>query len=247
VQSLEESSHDAWIKFYRRDENTPNTGISYYTKGAVVAFLLDARVRRATDGAKSLDDVLRLAYSRYSHDRGFTPEEFRATTEEVAGIDLDPWFDHALASTEELDYTEALDWFGLRFAEPKAARENGEGEEEGGDATPGKAWIGLTTTRENGRLVVSGVKRGTPGYDAGFNVGDEILAIGDYRVRPEALSRRLEFYRPNETVSVLIARRDRLMRLDVTLGVEPSESWRLEADPKAGEDLLARRRAWLGG
>ena len=72
VQPLEASSFEAWIKFYRRDENTPNTGISYYVKGAVVAFLLDARIRRATSGKKSLDDVMRLAYERYSGPRGFT-------------------------------------------------------------------------------------------------------------------------------------------------------------------------------
>ena len=61
VQPLEDSSFDAWIKYYRRDENSVNTGISYYTKGSVVALLLDARIRRATGGKRSLDDVLRLA------------------------------------------------------------------------------------------------------------------------------------------------------------------------------------------
>lgn len=247
VQSLEDSSHDAWIKFYRRDENTPNTGISYYTKGAVAGFLLDAAIRRATDGAKSLDDAMRRAYELYSGDRGFTPEEFRATVEEVAGTQLGTWFAHTLESTEELDYDEALDWFGLRFARPKAPSGDAEPDGENGDLTAGKAWLGLNTSREDGRLVVSGVKRGTPGYEAGFNVGDEILAIDEFRVRPDALARRLEFHRPNETVTVLIARRDRLMTLDVTLGQEPVESWRLEVDPKAGEDRVAQRRSWLVG
>ena len=59
---------------------------------------------------------MRLAYRRYSGERGFTPEQFRTTAEEVAGADLKEWFRKALASTEELDYREALDWFGLRFA-----------------------------------------------------------------------------------------------------------------------------------
>jgi predicted metalloprotease with PDZ domain len=90
----------------------------------VVGFLLDARIRRATDGQKSLDDVMRLAYHHYSGERGFTPEQFRATAEEVAGIDLKEWFRKAVASTDELDYREALNWFGLRFApsdDPKKA------------------------------------------------------------------------------------------------------------------------------
>jgi predicted metalloprotease with PDZ domain len=59
---------------------------------------------------------MRLAYKRYSGERGFKPEEFQATAEEVAGVDLEEFFRRALASTEELNYTEMLDWFGLRFA-----------------------------------------------------------------------------------------------------------------------------------
>ena len=76
-------------------------------KGPVVGFLLDARIRAATNGAKSLDDAMRLAYSRYAGNRGFTADQFRACCEETAGTDLKDWFHRALDSTEELDYTEA--------------------------------------------------------------------------------------------------------------------------------------------
>jgi predicted metalloprotease with PDZ domain len=234
VQPLEQASYDAWIKFYRRDENTPNTGISYYVKGAVVGFLLDAEIRRATGGAKSLDDVMRLAYERHSGPRGFTPEEFRAIAEEVAGTDLDAFFRRALESTEELDYAPALQWYGLRFAgqdKPEKAR---------------KPWLGLETRNEGGRLVVTGVKRETPAHAAGFNVGDEILAIGELRVRPDGLNRRLEFYQPGETLSFLIARRDVLTRLDATLGTEPEKRHSLEIDPQATEEQKAHRASWLG-
>jgi predicted metalloprotease with PDZ domain len=101
-----------------------NTTVSYYVKGAVVGWLLDARIQRLTNGTRSLDDVMRLAYLRYSDARGFTAREFEATAAEVAGADLAGFFDHALRSTAELEYDEALDWFGLRFtqtAEPQAA------------------------------------------------------------------------------------------------------------------------------
>ena len=64
VQPVDLASFDAWIKFYRPDENSPNASISYYTKGAVLAFLLDAKIRRATAGAKSLDDVMRAAFQK---------------------------------------------------------------------------------------------------------------------------------------------------------------------------------------
>lgn len=252
VQSLEEASFDAWIKYYRRDENFNNTGISYYTKGEVVGFLLDARIREATAGRRSLDDVMRLAYQRYSGERGFRGEDFRAVLEEVAGTDLDAWLDRALASTQELDYTQALRWYGLRFAESK---EPEEGEEENGNGNGGNGsgaespagWLGVETETQDGLLVVKEVKRETPAFAAGLNVGDEILALGDYRVTPDSWKDRLKAYRPGETVEITVARRDRLVRLPATFGQKPPKRWKLEVDPGATADQKARLEAWLRG
>ncbi|MGD2217662.1 MAG: hypothetical protein PVJ64_12980 [Gemmatimonadales bacterium] len=115
LETLEASSLNVWTNSLS-GVGAGETAVSYYDKGMVVGFLLDARIRRATGGRGSLDDVMRLAYRRYGGARGFTPEEFRATAEEVPGVGLKEWFHRALATTEELDYSEALDWYGLRFA-----------------------------------------------------------------------------------------------------------------------------------
>ncbi|HEX2641429.1 MAG TPA: PDZ domain-containing protein [Thermoanaerobaculia bacterium] len=245
VQPLGQASFDAWIKYYRRDENFDNTGTSYYTKGAVVGFLLDARIRRATQGRKSLDDALRLAYQRYSGERGFTQEQFRATVEEIAGVDLDPFFHRAVDTTEELDYTEALGWYGLQFIEsddedePQEKPEPGLPKEESG-------WLGVETEVRNGRLVVLEVTRGTPGYDAGINVEDEILAIDDYRVPPEGWKDRLKAYRPGESARLLVARRERLTTIPVVFGPKPHPCCKLVVDPKATPEQQAHLAAWLG-
>ncbi len=122
VQSLEQSSLDVWSSGTSGVGRSRDKTVNYYVKGPIVGFLLDARIQHATDGKKSLDDVMRLAYKRYGGERGFTPEEFRLTAQEIAGADLKDWFKKTISSTEELDYTEALDWFGLRFA-PEPAEE----------------------------------------------------------------------------------------------------------------------------
>jgi predicted metalloprotease with PDZ domain len=242
VSSAEQASYDAWIKLYRPDENTANTSISYYTKGAVVGWLLDARIRHATGGAKSLDDLMRLAFTRYSGEKGFTPEQFKATADEVAGTSLREFFRRSVESTEELDYSEALDWFGLRFKEARAAAPN----PTSNPAPAKKAWTGAETKNDAGRLMVTRVPRGTPAYDSGLSVDDEILAIGDFRVRAEQLSGRLDNYRPGDKVSLLVARRDKLMRIDLTFGEEPARKWQLEIRPDATAEQKMHLDAWLG-
>lgn len=231
TQSLEQSSFDAWIKLYRPDENSANSSISYYTKGAVVGWLLDARIREETGGKKSLDDVMRTAFARFSGDRGFTTGEFRILASEIAGAPLDEFFRRAVQSAEELDYEPPLDWFGLRFKEP------------GTSSAP--AAIGCATRVDHGRLIVTKVPRGTPAAVSGISVDDEILAIDQFRVRPDQLSKRLENYKPGAGVSILLARRDVLIQVDLTLGEEPRR-WTLEINPHATETQQRNLAAWLG-
>jgi predicted metalloprotease with PDZ domain len=230
VQSLEQASFDAWIKLYRPDENTGNTSISYYVKGAIVGWLLDARIRKATAGAKSLDDLMRAAFARYSGDRGFTPDEFKALASEIAGAPLADFFGCAVQSAQELDYTETLDWFGLRFAN----HENG--------STP---VIGAETRVDNGRMIVTKVPRDTPAWNSGLSAEDEIIAIDGFRVRPEQVSQRLENYHPGDRVSLLIARRDLLIRIGITLGTAP-RTWQLEFSPEATAAQKQNLAQWLG-
>ena len=221
VQPVEDASFDAWIRHYRPDENSPNVAISYYTKGAVLGFLLDAKIRKATNDARSLDDVMRLAMQRYGGAKGYTPQEFQKTVHEVAGVDFGGWWHDVLDTTKELDYSEALDWYGLRF------------HPSGGDDRYARATLGLTTKVDGGRLVVSQVRRGTPGYDAGINVDDEIVALGDFRVKADTWAASMDRYAPGQKISVLVARRDQLMRLDATFGREAAEQWTLEISPDA--------------
>ena len=236
-QPVEEASFDAWIRYYRQDENTPNTTISYYDKGGVIGFLLDLEIRKATSGARSLDDVMRAAMARYSGRSGFTSAEFRSLVAELAGTDLSAWLHRALDTTEELDYAH-IAWLGLRFKQPPK---------------PEGAWLGLTLAtpgatlkNDGGRLVVTQVRRGTPAFDAGVNVDDEIVALGGYRVRPDQWERRLDAFKPGETTPLLVARRERLVTLDVTLAAEPQRTWTLEPDPAASSEARARLTAWAG-
>lgn len=231
IRSVELSSFDAWIREYRQDENSVNSSISYYTKGAVVAFLLDMEIRRATGDICNFDDVLRLAYSRYAGERGYTGEEIRAVINEVSGTSLDTWLQNALTTTEELDYHPALDWLGLVFGD--------------GAATSPAAWMGATAKTDGGRIVLTQVLRDGPGAIAGLNVDDEILAWNGFRLRADHWARRVDECRPGETVELLLARRDQLLPVTLQFGERPGRAWRLYPDPQASETQLTRLRKWL--
>jgi predicted metalloprotease with PDZ domain len=225
AQPVGMSSYDAWIKLYRPDENSCNTAISYYTKGALIAWILDAKIRAATHGAKSLDDAMRLLYERFSGERGFEDRDIRKAAEEVAGIELDDWFHDAVETTKELDYTEALAHFELRFQKASAEK---------------KAWLGFTTKTDGGRLTIATVPRLTPAFDAGFSPDDEILALGDYRVLPDQWTKRMEQLRPGEQISVLVSRRGKLTTVAATLAQDPGKQWQLEpvsASPRQLQQL----------
>ena len=236
VQSAEMASFDAWIKFYRPDENSNNTSISYYTKGTVIAFLLDAKIRAATKGSKSLDDVMRAAYQKYSGPKGYTEDEFRAVAEQVAGINLKPFFASAVEGTGELDYRDALDALGLRFKPASASSPERT-----------KPWLGIGTRNDNGRLIITSVQRSSPADAGGLNVDDEILAIDDFRVRADRLENRLEQYKAGDRVTFLVARREQLVRIPVTFGVEPQKGWQLDMIPSVTDTQRRLFDDWLHG
>jgi predicted metalloprotease with PDZ domain len=122
VQALSNASYDAWIKAYRPDENSVNVLFSYYSGGALAALLLDAEIRRVSNGASSLDDVMRAGYHRFSGERGYTEEEFIALVGEVTGHDLSAWIRGVVQTPGRWDYQPMLDWYGLAFETPPAGQ-----------------------------------------------------------------------------------------------------------------------------
>jgi predicted metalloprotease with PDZ domain len=230
LQSVELASFDAWIRYYRPDENSANVSISYYSKGQLLAFLLDARIRRLTNGGKSLDDVMRAAYAKYSGAKGFTPDQFREVAEQVAGTPLTDFWNAFVKGTPELPYSEALATFGLRFqTRPRS----------------GQPSLGISTRNDQGRLIVTAADKAVAASPASLAADDEILAIDDVRVRADALGRRLEQYKPGDKISVLIARRDRLLRLEVIVGAAAPDVWEISVDPAAGDPQRRWLASWL--
>ena len=217
----------------------------------MVAFLLDAEIRSATDGKKSLDDVMRMLYERHAGDTGYTPDDFRVIVDEVSGADLSDWFAHHIEGIAELDYSKALDWYGLQFQTPNS-QEAGSSEEKASPVSDSqtpeaskKAWVGVTAEETSGRFVITKVLRDAPAFKAGLNPDDEILAIDGYRVTAKQWESRLKQYRPGDSVDVLIARREHIETIRIVLGEEPANTWKLSVLDEPSEAQKQRLSDWL--
>ncbi|MEO7539361.1 MAG: PDZ domain-containing protein, partial [Pyrinomonadaceae bacterium] len=216
--SLEEASFDAWIKYYRPDENAVNNQISYYDKGEVVNMMLDIVIRTSSGGTRSYDDLLRYLYTEYfKKGRNYTPQDFQKAAELSAGKSLDDFFAKYVRGREDIDYAGILSGMGLQFkAEPTAT---------------GKAYIGADLADDGGRLTVKTVPVGTPAYQQGLNTNDQIVAIDGYRTSLSFLQNYISERKPNDIVRLTVFRLDRLREVPFTLGEDMSKEY--EVSPVA--------------
>jgi predicted metalloprotease with PDZ domain len=233
VQSAEESSYDAWIKYYRQDENSINSQVSYYDKGALLGLLLDLEIRKRSGGAKSLDDVMRYLYAEFfKKNRNYGPADFQKASELMAGASLEEFFSKYVRGKDELDYNGALAAAGLRLDTTPAA-----------DA---KMYFGADVAQEDDRLIVRRVYAGSPAYDAGLNAGDQIVAMNNLRVTRDFFNARMMEKKPGDLVNLTIFRFDDLSTLLVRLSDKRESTFKIL--PVTAPTQLQRQvyRSWLG-
>ena len=244
--SAEESSFDTWIKFYRPDENSINSQISYYDKGELLGLLLDLDIRRRTHGAKSLDDVMRYLYDEfYKKGRNYTPADVQKACELMAGASLDEFFSRYVRGRVDLDpvYNEFLSAAGLHY------EQLGVGPEQpGGRLVPTKAFLGadLEDKPDGDLIVIKGVRAGSPAYEQGLNAKDRIIALDGARVTKETFDARIAEKKPGDTVRVTVFRFDDLRTFDIRLGAYVDAPFRILPLTDANDEQKRIYQAWLG-
>ena len=239
VQSVEESSFDSWIKYYRQDENSINSQVSYYEKGAILGLLLDLEIRKRSNGTKSLDDVMRYLLTEYfKKDRNYGPEDFQKACELMAGSSLEEFFAKYVRALGELDYNAALNAAGLHL---ETTTTIGEGEKP-----VDKALFGADTVWEDNRLLVRRVYAGSPAYDQGLNTGDQIIALNNMRVTKEFFDARMAEKKPGDLINLTIFRFDDLSTLLIKLGTRTEGTYRIVPLQNQTEAQKQVYKAWLG-
>ena len=247
-QTLEDSSFDAWTKYYRPDENTPNAVVSYYGKGSLVALCLDLLIRERTRGRKSLDDVMRALWRRFGmRAQGVGEGDFERLADEVTGLRLASFFALALRSTRELPLEARLRAHGidlaLRTAYSSSDKGGGAADKRAGSTAP-RAWLGVRTRTEGNEIVVTHVLDGGAARSGGLAAGDAIVAVDGVRPGTGGLDGLLERRRPGENALVHLFRRDELLALRVKLVRSPRDTCTLSFRDRRATPLLKR---WLQG
>ena len=242
TQSVAESSFDAWIKFYRQDENAPNALVSYYAKGSLVGCALDLVLRR--DGRATLDDLMRALWQRYGRPGVGVPEDaIAALASELAGHDLASFFARYVDGTEDPPLAELLADFGVTLHLRPATGPKDRGGKPGNGTAP-RCTLGVRLGQDQ---KLSTVLRDGPAARAGLSGHDVLVAIDGLKATPELVASTLARYAPGETVEVHAFRRDELMRFDVTLDAAPDDTCYLTLDSAPTPQAEARRDAWLHG
>jgi predicted metalloprotease with PDZ domain len=210
VQSVVDASFDSWVKGGQQSYNFES---DIYGKGAVVSCILDLEIRQHSNNKYSLDDVMRTLYKRFPlSSRGYTVDDLRSTAEKFAGTDLKKFFDDYVAGTVPIPWEQYFGYAGLSLQAKDSDR---------------KISIGIMTADHENRTSVMGVTAESPAYDAGVDIGDEVVALNGLRVRTSDLNDRLADYKPGDKVKLTVFRRGRLREFEITLRLQDVPSYKV--------------------
>ncbi len=193
VQSVSESSFDAWVKFYRQDENSNNAGTSYYNKGCLVALCLDLGLRLR---GSSLDALMRKLYENAQ--KGIQVHE-RTIVELCNELTGDNWIEqinHLINTTDELPLDQLFPEFGLNYSL------------KNDKSLP----LGLKLVDKPEGVLVQSARRDGAAAQAGLSAHDVIIAIDGLKATVKLVEK---YAKQDDTYSILAFRRDELLSFDV--------------------------------
>ena len=234
VQSAAEASFDAWIKFYRPNENSNNTGVSYYAKGEVIGLLMDLEIANATKGKKSLDDVMKAMYEQCKTlKRGYTDAEFKTMVEKISGISFTDFWAKYVNGTDAAEYAKYFGYAGITV----------KNENESVKAP----YLGVSSRRTEGKIYIASISRNAAAWVAGLNVNDEVISIDGVPV--EAVIERMPAItakKVGDVVKVDVVRDGISKTIPVTLTANPNIKLVAEINANATAQQIAVRKSWFG-
>ncbi len=213
-----------------------------------MGLLLDLDIRRRTNNAKSLDDVMRYLFTEFfQKGRNYTPTDFQKACELMAGASLDDFFGRYVRGKDDLEpvYNQMLSGAGLRLEQDGF----GIGTLAGDRRVSLKGFLGADVEdKPDGEFIVlKSVRAGSPSYEQGLNAKDKIIALDGARVNKETFEALIAAKHPGEMVRITVFRFDDVRTFDITLAGRADVPYRIVPLPQASEQQKRIYQTWLGG
>lgn len=233
-QSVAESSFDAWIKFYRKNANSNNSQVSYYNKGMVVGALLDLEIISGSEGKKSLDDVVNQLYYRFykKKGKGIVVEDLKKAVEKASGKNLDSFFNDYIYGTKSLDYEKYLQTAGIQLIEINNSK-NAKS-------------IGVKVRQQANGLYVTSLLKGSPAFEGGIYIGDELISASGYRLYQHNLNSLIDQFKIGEKVAFIINRKGIVKSVVLEIQKDESVSYTYELFDNKARQQERVYKTWLG-
>jgi predicted metalloprotease with PDZ domain len=243
LRPVTEASVDTWIRHYQPNPHSVNSTISYYTKGAVIGFVMDAYIREQSKGRHDLDEVMRKMYQLYA-DKPYSSDAFEQVVVEVAGPEAGKLLHSLLTTTSEPDVDTALDWYGLQISRGTDDAKDKDAATD--DSIVPESSLGVIWDDDETAMIAKAVLAGSGGSVAGLIPGDEVLAIGDERLNPETLKSLMTSFVPGEQTTLLVARRGRIVKLDIKLDSAIPDQFYISLQANFAKRHIRRLKSLLG-
>ncbi|HFD32751.1 MAG TPA: M61 family peptidase [Gammaproteobacteria bacterium] len=245
-QSIAESSFEAWTKFYKQDESAPNTIVSYYAKGALLALCLDLTIRKETKHNKSLDDVMRYLWLNYGKKTIGVPEgKIEDIISDISGIDFTDFFKKYLYGTEDLPLANLLTEVGIGFnLRPTTNVDDKGGKPEKAEEKAPVSFGARLAAHAQG-VKVTQVFSGESAELAGLSAGDIIIAINNLQVTKTTIDKVINSYSVNENITIHAFRRDELNVFNLRLKAADFTTCYLNVTDTVDENIINNQKRWL--
>lgn len=233
VQSLTQSSFDSWIKFYRSNENSLNTEISYYSKGALAALMIDLSIIDFTKGEKNLDDLMKVLYKKYYEQKniGISHADLLKELQLLTGKDFSTFLQEHIHDVKTFPYSEKLLKAGIQITELL-----NEDEIEFG---------ARFKSAPNG-IAIRNIKRGTTAHAGGINVNDEILGVNEKRTPSvDDFNNLIQGFSVGDMLDIKLSRDGMVRSLQMPIRPSTKKSFKLDLIDNLNEEQMKNLLKWL--
>ena len=250
LQSAADASFDAWIKYYRADENAPNSQFSYYLRGSFVALALDLMLRTragqdADVGAPTLDELMRGLWREFGVTGIGVPEDACALFSRLAKLDLSDFFARFVDGTANPDWDALFAPLAITYRTRASATARDRGGRDEVTIETNMRTLGvLVAEGGSGLPVAKHVVNGSAAWQAGISAGDTLVAIDGLRASAETLGKHLTRFKAGDMLGLSYFRHDTLFEASIQIPVARSDTVWLSAQSGPSAAFALRQR-WL--